>query len=114
MPTKEEVNQTLARAQETIREISEVQERFAAYDRQLEEITRKHGTTVEEMRDKSRQLLEKIRQEGTPEQKAELEAAEVELKERCETRLAQIEGQAAAQSSRKPGSSKHRRVREMI
>ena len=80
MPTEQELDAVDARTQEILKELEERKREYAQVQQAREELAAEFGLTADEFTEKSRQLVEKIRKNGTPEQKAQLEQVEADQK----------------------------------
>ena len=115
MPTDQELDAVDARTEEILKELEERRREYAELQQAREDLAAEYGLTADELTEKSRQLVEKIRQNGTPEQKAQLAQVEADEKRKHEEAVARIKADTEEQlQARWGGTRKHARVRNTV
>jgi len=115
MPTDQELDAVDARTEEILKEFEERKREYAELQRAQEELAAQFGLTADEFAAKSRQLVENVRKNGTPQQKAQLAQVEADEKRKHEEALARIKADTDEQlKARWGGTRKHARVRNTV
>ena len=115
MPTDQELDAVDARTEELLKELEERRREYAELQQAREDFAALFGLTADEYTQKSRELVENIRKNGTPQQKAQLAQVEADEKRKHEEALARIKADTADQIQARWGKTrKHARVRNTV